>query len=104
MRLERGAGKKGNRCYCLMGNSFLLQERSLEMDDDGSYTAMRKCLIPLSWKKKKNTTELYIQKVVKMVIFFKVGSTPSTEPNMGLELTTLRSRPELRSRVSCLTD
>ena len=24
---------------------------------------------------------------------------PSTEPNVGLELTTLRSRPELRSRV-----
>ena len=29
---------------------------------------------------------------------------PSVEPNMGLELTTLRSRPVLRSRVGCLTD
>ena len=29
---------------------------------------------------------------------------PSVEPDVGLELTTLRSRPELRSRVGCLTD
>ena len=36
--------------------------------------------------------------------FPKVGSTPSVEPNTGLELTTLRSRPELRSRVRPLTD
>ena len=32
----------------------------------------------------------------------KIGFTPSTEPHMGLELTTLRSRPQLRSRVRCL--
>jgi len=31
--------------------------------------------------------------------FFNVGSTPSVEPNVRFELTTLRSRPELRSRV-----
>ncbi|XP_060478618.1 GA-binding protein subunit beta-2 isoform X4 [Panthera onca] len=30
------------------------------------------------------------------------GFAPSTEPNTGLELTILRSRPELRSRVRCL--
>ena len=29
--------------------------------------------------------------------FFKVGSSPIVEPNTGLELTTLRSRPELTS-------
>ena len=29
---------------------------------------------------------------------------PSTEPNMALELTTLRSRPKVRSRVGHLTD
>ena len=28
----------------------------------------------------------------------------SMEPNVGLELTTLRSRPELRSRVGRLTN
>ena len=28
--------------------------------------------------------------------FFKVGSMPSVEPNSGLELTSLRWRPELR--------
>uniref|UniRef100_M3XMW7 Uncharacterized protein n=1 Tax=Mustela putorius furo TaxID=9669 RepID=M3XMW7_MUSPF len=33
-----------------------------------------------------------------------VSSTPSMEPHMGLELTTLRSRPKVRSRVRCLTD
>lgn len=29
---------------------------------------------------------------------------PSVEPNAGLQLTTLRSRAELRSRVGCLAD
>ena len=29
---------------------------------------------------------------------------PRVEPNAGLELTTLRSRPELKSRVRCLTN
>ena len=29
---------------------------------------------------------------------------PKTEPKAGLELTTLRSRPELRPRVGCSTD
>nr|XP_054365514.1 phosphoglucomutase-like protein 5 [Mirounga angustirostris] len=33
----------------------------------------------------------------------KEGSTPSVEPIVGLELTTLRSRPELRSRVGSST-
>ena len=37
-------------------------------------------------------------------IFFKVGSIPSEEPNTGLELTTLRSRPEFSSRVGNLTE
>ena len=35
---------------------------------------------------------------------FKVGSRPSMEPNVGLEFTTLRLRPELRSTVRCLMD
>ena len=38
------------------------------------------------------------------VYIFLVGATPSMEPNVGLKLTTLKSRPELRSRVKCLTD
>lgn len=29
---------------------------------------------------------------------------PSMDPNMRFELTTLRSRSELKSRVQCLTD
>jgi len=29
---------------------------------------------------------------------------PSTEPDMGLDLTTLRSLPEPKSRVECSTD
>nr|XP_054360933.1 C-C motif chemokine 25 isoform X2 [Mirounga angustirostris]XP_054360934.1 C-C motif chemokine 25 isoform X2 [Mirounga angustirostris] len=33
-----------------------------------------------------------------------VGSPPSMEPNAGFKLTTLRSRPELRSRVGHTTD
>ena len=33
-----------------------------------------------------------------------VGSTPRADPNMGLELMTLRSRLELRSRVGRLTN
>ena len=36
--------------------------------------------------------------------FFLVVFTSCAEPNVGLELMTLRSRPELRSRVRCLTD
>jgi len=36
--------------------------------------------------------------------FLKVDSMPSVDPNTGLELMTLRSRPELRSRVGCLTN
>ena len=39
-----------------------------------------------------------------LIFFFKVGFMPSMEPNVGLELMTLRSRPELRSRVRCLTN
>ena len=39
----------------------------------------------------------------RTIFFFSVGITPTMEPNMGLELITLRSRPELRSRVGCLT-
>ena len=38
------------------------------------------------------------------LLFFYVGPTPSMEPNTGLKLVTSRSRPELRSRVRCLTD
>ena len=30
---------------------------------------------------------------------FKVSSMPSVEPNEGLEVTILRSRPELKSKV-----
>ena len=33
-----------------------------------------------------------------------LGSTLGVEPNAGLELMTLRSRPELRSRARCLTN
>ena len=35
---------------------------------------------------------------------FYAGSIPSTECDVGLDLTTLRSRPELESRVRHLTD
>jgi len=38
------------------------------------------------------------------IYLFRVGSTPSMEANAGLELTTLRSKPEPRSRVGCLTN
>lgn len=38
------------------------------------------------------------------VLFFKVGSLPSMEPNAELELMTLKLRPEMRSRVGCLTN
>ena len=34
--------------------------------------------------------------------FSYIGYMPSVEPNMELELKTLRSRPELRPRVGCL--
>ena len=34
----------------------------------------------------------------------KVASTPSMELSVGLELTTLRSRPDLRSRIRCFTE
>ena len=43
-------------------------------------------------------TLICIKKVVVVVVVV-LG-----EPNVGLELTTLRSRPELRSRVTCSTD
>ena len=33
-----------------------------------------------------------------------LGSTPSLEPDSGLDLTTVRSRPEPKSRVGYLTD
>lgn len=36
--------------------------------------------------------------------FFKVGSTPDPEPSVGLELTTVQSRAEPRSRVRCSTN
>jgi len=32
------------------------------------------------------------------------GSTPSTEPDVGLDLTALRSWPEQKSRIGCLID
>ena len=32
---------------------------------------------------------------------FQAGSMPSTEPDMGFNLMTIRSRPELKSRVRC---
>ena len=35
---------------------------------------------------------------------FQTGSMFSTEPDMGLDLKTLRSLPEPKSRVGCLTD
>ena len=42
---------------------------------------------------------------LKVHLFFFLSSfMPSVEPHTGLELTTLRSRPELRSRFSHLTD
>ena len=34
----------------------------------------------------------------------QAGSMPSTEPDEGLDLTTVRSWPELKSRVGRLTD
>ena len=39
-----------------------------------------------------------------LFFFFKVGSMPSMEPSVGLELTTLRSRPELISAIRLLTN
>ena len=39
-----------------------------------------------------------------LVIVFQAGFMPSAEPNVGLELVTLRSRPELRSRVRGLNE
>jgi len=41
--------------------------------------------------------------LMNYIYIFKVGSMPSMEPNVGLELTTLRSRLELRSRVGHVT-
>ena len=38
------------------------------------------------------------------VLFLSRGSTSSMELTMGLEFITLRSRPELKSRVRCLTN
>ena len=46
---------------------------------------------------------IYIQRFY-FINFFKVGSTPSIEPDMGFELMALRSRPKLRSRVRGLTN
>ena len=34
----------------------------------------------------------------------QAGSTPSTEPDVGLDLTTMRSWPEPKSRVRHLTN
>jgi len=34
----------------------------------------------------------------------QAGSMPSTEPDVGLNPTTPRSRPEPKSRVGCLMD
>ena len=46
----------------------------------------------------------YLKQPLFFVLFFlKVHFTPSAEPNAGLELMTLLSRPELRSRVGHLT-
>ena len=42
--------------------------------------------------------------IILLPFFKKVGSMPSIEPNRGLELTTLRLRYELRSRVRSLTE
>lgn len=39
-----------------------------------------------------------------LYLIFKEGFVPNIESNMGLTLTTLRPRPELRSKVSHLTD
>ena len=36
--------------------------------------------------------------------FSKVDSVPRVEPSVGIELKTLKPRPELRSRVRCLTN
>ena len=35
---------------------------------------------------------------------FLLNSTPSVEPNTGFTFTTLRAKPELRSRVGRLTN
>ena len=37
-------------------------------------------------------------------MYYKVGSIPTLQPNVGHELIALRSRPELKSRVKCFTD
>ena len=42
--------------------------------------------------------------LVLSFLFFYVGPTPSMEPSAGLELPTLRSRPELKSRVRHVTN
>uniref|UniRef100_A0A8C8Y7N0 Major facilitator superfamily (MFS) profile domain-containing protein n=1 Tax=Panthera leo TaxID=9689 RepID=A0A8C8Y7N0_PANLE len=39
-----------------------------------------------------------------LFLFLSVGSMPSVQPKEGFELTTLRTRPELRSRVRHLTN
>lgn len=44
------------------------------------------------------------QQQKRIFFFFKVGATRSMDPNMGPELTSLRSTPEPRSRVIHLTD
>ena len=44
---------------------------------------------------------------IYIFFFFQVGFMPSTEPNTRLDLTNLiikQSRPELRSRIRCLTN
>ena len=40
----------------------------------------------------------------QLTLFLKVGSMPSMEPNVELEIMTLSSRPEPKSSMRCLTD
>ena len=52
----------------------------------------------------KTHRPIIAQNISVDISFLYVASMPSMDPNAGLELTTLRSWPELRSRVRCLTN
>ena len=76
---------------------------SIPRKTQGSRRKVSSRVCTLAWNKKKmrkctSDFSLYL------CLFFKIGFTPSTEPNVGLELTTLRSRPEPISRFRPSTD
>uniref|UniRef100_A0A8C9KK58 CD80 molecule n=1 Tax=Panthera tigris altaica TaxID=74533 RepID=A0A8C9KK58_PANTA len=89
--------KYKNRTFTDVTDNHSIVIMALRLSDNGKYTCIIQKIEKGSYKVKHLTS---------VMLLVRVGVTPSTEPNAHaeLEIMTLRSRPELISRVGRLID